>query len=498
MPKASASTSRDGRRHNPLEADILGGSGILRSGKPGKKSKSKSEKEEEHYVNSKQSAAILQLGRELADEDEEGKAVAEPQKSAFDIDSRFAPGEQEQTGRADDDDEDGEAWGDDEEDIELDEADIAPEDLATFNKFWSADEEEDPLLKHGFWDRRPDDSEGQQQQQGGTNLADLIMERIQQFESSGGQRQEMGGMDEFPEEDLPPKVIEVYAKCGMILSRWKSGPLPKPIKILPTVPDWERIIEVAQPDNWTPNAIFAVTRIFTSSKPAVVQRWLEMVVLPRVRDDIYENKKLNVHLYNSLKKSLYKPSAFFKGVLFALIESGTCTLREAHIVSSVMARVSIPVLHSAAGLKGLCDLAAQQASNGESAASTNVFIKTLLDKGLALPYQVIDALVFFFLRFRSVDPAAVKEAEAMDRPSWDKIGRQLPVLWHQCLLSFAQRYRNDINEDQREALLDLLLTHGHSAIGPEIRRELIAGRGRGVPVEPQGQAFDGDDTMQVD
>lgn len=158
----------------------------------------------------------------------------------------------------------------------------------------------------------------------------------------------------------------------------------------------------------------------------------------------------NVHLYNSLKKSLYKPSAFFKGFLFPLVSSGTCTLREAHIVSSVMARVSIPILHSAAGLKGLCDLAAQQASNGESAASTNVFIKILLDKGLALPYQVIDALVFFFLRFRSIDPAAVKEAEAMERPSENKIGRQLPVLWHQCLLSFAQRYRNDINEDQRE------------------------------------------------
>lgn len=49
-----------------------------------------------------------------------------------------------------------------------------------------------------------------------------------------------------------------------------------------------------------------------------------------------------------------------------------------------------------------------------------------------------------------------------------------------------------------QALLDLLLTHGHWSIGQEIRRELVAGRGRGVPVEPQGQAFDGDDTMQVD
>lgn len=30
--------------------------------------------------------------------------------------------------------------------------------------------------------------------------------------------------------------------------------------------------------------------------------------------------KLNVHLYDALKKSLYKPSAFFLGILFPLCE----------------------------------------------------------------------------------------------------------------------------------------------------------------------------------
>lgn len=71
---------------------------------------------------------------------------------------------------------------------------------------------------------------------------------------------------------------------------------------------------------------------------------------------------------------------------------------------------------------------------------------------------------------------------------------KLPVIWHQCLLAFAQRYRNDITEDQREALLDLLLVRGHKDIGPEIRRELLEGRGRGVPVEEPGD-MEGDDTM---
>lgn len=64
---------------------------------------------------------------------------------------------------------------------------------------------------------------------------------------------------------------------------------------------------------------------------------------------------------------------------------GTCTLREAHIVCGVLSRVSIPVLHSAAAIKTLCDIAAEQASNNqESVAATNMLLKTLLEKKYAL------------------------------------------------------------------------------------------------------------------
>ena len=223
-----------------------------------------------------------------------------------------------------------------------------------------------------------------------------------------------------------------------------------------------------------------------------------MVIIEKVREDIYEHKKLNVHLFNSLKKALYKPSAFFKGFLFPLVGSGTCTLREAHIISAVLTRISVPVLHSAAALKGLCDIAAQEASQGtEGGGATNIFIKTLLEKKYALPYQVIDALVFHFMRFRSIDPAAVKEGDSITGIEGDA-RTKLPVIWHQSLLAFAQRYKGDITEDQRENLLDLLLTQGHSVIGPEVRRELLAGRGRGIPLEHQETGLDGDDTMMVE
>ncbi|KAL4937693.1 hypothetical protein BDV06DRAFT_67805 [Aspergillus oleicola] len=491
MPKVTSSrTAAAARRHNPLAEDIVG-TGHLRTA-PSKKSKRRSgndkdQEGEERFVDAKTSRKILQIGQELADEDEAEQQAARgvpPQQpnQAFDFESRF---EDEDVFSDDDGNFNDEHW-DDEEEVE--EVEVDPNDLDVFNKFIPRGDE-DPI----FNPSGPGAS-GQT-----TNLADLILEKIAEHEAkqlgnAGGPMIQGGGLPEDAVQ-IPAKAVEVYEKVGMILSRYKSGPLPKPFKILPTVPNWQTLLSITRPESWTANAIYAGTRLFISHKPAVAQEYISTVLLERVREEIYEHKKLNVHTYNSMKKALYKPACFFKGLLFPLVSSGTCTLREAHIVSSVIARVSIPVLHSAAALLRMCDLAAEQSMKSlESTGAVNTFIRVFLEKKYALPYKVIDALVFHFLRFRAADPA---EDSMTDGPAK---AYKLPVLWHQSLLVFAQRYRNDITEDQREALLDLLLARGHKDIGPEVRRELLAGRGRGIVApDPERQnALDaGDDTMDT-
>ncbi|KAK8127493.1 hypothetical protein PG984_008601 [Apiospora sp. TS-2023a] len=520
MPKATTPNSSRKARHDPLENEYLA-TGILKAPKQ-RKSKGgngKNKEGEEGFIDAKASRKILQIGRELQEENDAAVPRPPTEASAFGFDSRF---DEEENNAFEDD---GDVWNDDDDVVEEEEIEV--DDLATFNKFMPT-ENEDPLLEHGWPGQEQHAAPGQS-----TNLADLIMAKIAAAESGGGatlEPRDLGPPDE--EFELPEKVVEVYTKIGMWLARYKSGQLPKPFKILPTIPNWEQIIELTKPDEWTPNACYAATRIFVSSTPIVVQRFAEIVLLEHVRSDIYETKKLNVHLFNALKKLLYKPASFFKGFLFPLVNS-VCTLREATIISAVLTRVSIPVLHSAAALKGLCDIAAEQSSahGTESAGATNVFIKTLsvysfhnphaysppklscvyvrdladhlsrirLEKKYALPYQVLDALVFHFLRYNSLDPASVKEGDVMMDISEERATMQhkLPVIWHQCFLAFAQRYRNDITEDQREALLDLLNKYAHHTIGPEIRRELLAGRGRGVPLE-QEPVVDGDDTMHVD
>ena len=48
------------------------------------------------------------------------------------------------------------------------------------------------------------------------------------------------------------------------------------------------------------------------------------------------------------------------------------------------------------------------------------------------------------------------------------------VLWHQALLAFAQRYKLELDEAQRNKLKALLKVQQHHMITPEIRRELFA------------------------
>ncbi|KAL3440731.1 Bystin-domain-containing protein [Aspergillus insuetus] len=492
MPKATSTrAAAAGRRHNPLAEDILS-TGHLRT-HPSKKDKRKSKAEQEQenaerFVDAKTSRKILQIGQELADEDAAEQNAARvvdagQGNSAFDFESRF----EDEEVYSDDDGKFNEEQWDDEEEVE--EVEVDPNDLDMFHKFVPRGEE-DPIFNP-----RGTDTGGQT-----TNLADLILEKIAEHEAKQaghtGPIIQGGGLPEDAVQ-IPAKAVEVYEKVGMILSRYKSGPLPKPFKILPTVPNWQTLLSITRPESWTANAVYAGTRIFISHKPIVAQEFISTVLLERVREEIFETKKLNVHTYNAMKKALYKPACFFKGLLFPLVSSGTCTLREAQIVSSVIARVSIPVLHSAAALLRMCDLAAEQSMKSlESTGAVNVFIRIFLEKKYALPYKVIDALVFHFLRFRAADP----EDSMTNGPSRDAKAYKLPVLWHQSLLVFAQRYRNDITEDQREALLDLLLVRGHKDIGPEVRRELLAGRGRGVvaPDSERQNALDaGDDTMDT-
>lgn len=275
-------------------------------------------------------------------------------------------------------------------------------------------------------------------------LADIIMNKIREKEE---ENDDMGDNAQQIPDQIPPKVVEVYTMVGKMLHTYRAGKLPKALKMLPHLRNWEDVLWLTRPDEWSASATYACTRIFASNlNDKMAQRFYNMVLLEKCRDDIRSNNKLNYHLYMALKKALFKPGAFYKGILLPLAMSKTCTLREATIMGSVLSKVSIPPNHSAAALLRLATM--------QYSGSTSMFIRILINKKYALPRRVVDELVNHFVSFESET-------------------KELPVLWHQSLLAFAQRYKYVLDDDQKNRLKSLLKIQNHHQITPEVRRELF-------------------------
>lgn len=478
MGKITTSDTKTKQRHNPLLKDISSQGGNLRTvprssssssqkKKSSKKQRHNDEDDEENgggegFLDASSSRKILQLAKEQQDELEQEDEIQNKPSFAQSfknqqIDSEEEEEEDEYSDFEEEEEEEVEEIVYDEEDAEVD-----PKDAELFNKYFQSNGENN--------NNNDDDNSFQPT----INLADKILAKIQEKESQQQQQQQQSSPDNSNENAvlLPPKVILAYEKIGQILSTYTHGKLPKLFKILPSLKNWQDVLYVTNPNSWTPHATYEATKLFVSnlsSNEATV--FIETILLPRFRDSIEnsDDHSLNYHIYRALKKSLYKPGAFFKGFLLPLVD-GYCSVREATIAASVLTKVSVPVLHSSVALTQLL--------TRDFNPATTVFIRVLIEKKYALPYQTLDELVFYFMRFRN---ATINQDENMENMDIDQEkttkvnnGPQLPVVWHKAFLSFATRYKNDLTDDQKDFLLETVRQRFHPLIGPEIRRELLS------------------------
>ncbi|KAL7454823.1 hypothetical protein ACHAWC_009578 [Mediolabrus comicus] len=410
---------------------------------------------DEELLDERTSRKILELGREQQMEIMQEEEAAAARNILSSSNERY--GEKKKSGggkkqrkvvkRRDDDDSSDDSDNDEEEDFDEEELMVEEDDkgYVTMSDTIGLTADEEALLSNMMGDNNDNEEMPERR-----NLADIIMAKIEEKEAVSNDN---GGDYDNGEEgmmgvELPPKVVQVYTDIGKLLTHYTSGKLPKAFKVIPSLHNWEEVLYLTRPDLWTPQAMYAATRIFASNlNPKMAQRFYNLVLLDSVRADIHSNRKLNYHYYMALKKSVYKPAAFFKGILLPLCKEG-CTLREAVIVASVLQRVSIPVHHSAVAIHKLAQM---EEYNG----AASIFIKTLLNKKYSLPAPVITSLINHFVRFTQ-DEAA-----------------ELPVLWHQALLVFVQRYKNEVGTEGKEKLRDLMKVHFHPKITVEIRRELF-------------------------
>ena len=434
---------RRGKGHNPLGEDLH--ADRFASFKGGKNGDGADEHDEDTtaLIPSRATNRILSTARrQLQEEEALDEGVAELDGG----DDGEVP--------VDDENEIGNDEGDDDEEVELeydDQESQASEvqDFGDMGDQYDMTEEEMRLLQ------KFQPQSGLQTR----NLADIIMSKIKEKEQGAKAAAQAANADAAEVEDestkIDKRVARVYSAIGTVLKHYSSGKIPKAFKVLPHIQNWEQLLLLTRPDEWSPHAAYQATRIFAASlNEKMAQRFYVSVLLPIVHHRMQEERKLHPSLYMAIRKALFKPVAFYKGFLLPLCQESECTLREALVIASVLQKMHLPPVPTAVAIVKLAHL--------PFSGANSVFIRVLIDKKMALPYQAIDALVQYFHKFVSTHGK-------------DEI---LPVLWHQTLLSFAQRYKGDLTEAQATLLLQLCSKHFHYLITPEIRRELAVGQGK--------------------
>ena len=257
-------------------------------------------------------------------------------------------------------------------------------------------------------------------------------------------------MNTINKKIINQKIVDAYKLVGEVLRTYTSGKLPKAFNILSSTEDWQDLIDITEPYNWTPQAMYNAVIQFSSSDSTIGTIFYEKYLVPAIRNDIKKNKKLNIHYYNCLKRALFKPSSFFKGIILPM--SKTLSGKEASIIGSILRKCSIPNNHASAAIVKLTQLC----KNDKKGISVGAlfFIRLLLIKKYSYPQEVKNSMVNFFLSYYNFDK------------------NKLPVIWHQTFLCFVQYYKLDLTEDEKNKLKDLNNKVGHHMIQSEINREL--------------------------
>ncbi|CAD8205943.1 unnamed protein product [Paramecium octaurelia] len=244
-----------------------------------------------------------------------------------------------------------------------------------------------------------------------------------------------------------PKVVCVYENVAELMKTYRSGKLPQPFHLIPKLEHWKQVFELTKPQEWSPQAIFAATKIFSSALDRQQTEYLySTVILPAIRLSIQEDKRLNVHLYNALIKAMYKPQAWFRSILFPLCLEKDFTLKEAQIIGSVIHKLHVPPIHGSIAIFKVAQL--------DFTGPVAVILKVLIEKKFSLPERALDEVIKYFMRYEN-DP------------------REMPVIWHQMILRVCELYQ--LKSDHKDQLKKLISKKKHHLITKEIQKQLNKG-----------------------
>ncbi|ABW98072.1 bystin-like protein (nucleomorph) [Hemiselmis andersenii] len=187
------------------------------------------------------------------------------------------------------------------------------------------------------------------------------------------------------------KKIKIFERAGLFLRIYRSGKIPKIIKFIPILKNFEEILWLTRPDRWSFQALFTITRMFFSKlNQDQLKRFFCLVLVPRFQEEIFKKKKINPHLFLTIKLSAKKEKFFFSNLIIPICSSKNCTTREAIFLASIISNCKFSINHI------LC-LVLILIKDKLFSNSRCLILRGILSKKYNLPNRILEYLMDFFL-----------------------------------------------------------------------------------------------------
>ena len=166
--------------------------------------------------------------------------------------------------------------------------------------------------------------------------------------------------------------------------------MPKIVKIVPNLKNFEEILWLMRPDIWSDSAIFSFTRsILPRLDKNQMNRFFSLVLAPRFQEIIFSRNLNSIYFKKTIKFLSQYPSVFFSSIFLPICESRNCSISEGSILAAILNKNHFSSTVTMAILVRLL--------RGPILPTKCIILRVILNKNYLIPHRIIDLLVDFFL-----------------------------------------------------------------------------------------------------
>jgi len=126
-------------------------------------------------------------------------------------------------------------------------------------------EDEQMLDMFGTLDLQPKNKRSKVLSEEEKRRAGEVLKMAQELDANIESKNEQIRQDEIAADfTKDPKVQQVYGDIAQLFAKYRSGKVPVAFRMLALADQWTNIMDVTKPENWTPHAMWAATKMFTA------------------------------------------------------------------------------------------------------------------------------------------------------------------------------------------------------------------------------------------